>query len=73
MRCKHCDNPTQGSTGYCRSCKFWRRRLFKHARTHGWLVDMAGGGWWVWDRIGNVLGMGNSAFEALIDAQGATT
>lgn len=69
-KCKHCGTRKAGSTDYCRTHKHQVRRLSKLARAKGWLVDVAGGGWWVWDAIGNVLGMGGSRLEALIDATG---
>lgn len=49
----------------CLTCKTAVRRMRKAAEAQGWTVDMAGGGWWVWDRIGNVLGAGNTKMQAL--------
>jgi hypothetical protein len=72
VKCQECDIRISGSTGFCRTHKFQRRRLGRLARTNGWLVDMAGGGWWVWDKIGNVLGMGDTRLSALADAAGET-
>lgn len=60
MKCEGCGTRTQGSTGFCRTCKFQRKRGFKRARLENLLVEQVipnkpGSVWCAWDKIGNVL------------------
>ena len=54
-KCIDCGNRHSASGNRCLGCKTQAKRLLRDAKARGWTVDVAGGGWWVWDRIGNVL------------------
>jgi len=53
-KCPDCGKRTS-AMNRCLNCKTAVRKMFKQARERGWIVDLAGGSWWVWDKIGNVL------------------
>jgi len=74
MKCLDCGGRNRASGDRCRSCKAKVRRMAKEADARGWLVDQAGGGWWVWSASGDVLGMGdrrNQALTLALEANGA--
>jgi len=65
--CNICGARTMGCTGYCRTCKFLVRRCWKRVEKEGLMVDTAGGSWWVWDKHGKVLVIGQATrLEALV-------
>jgi hypothetical protein len=54
MKCKRCGKRTS-CVDLCLTCKTELRRAFRRVEKNGILIDVAGGAWWAWDRIGNVL------------------
>lgn len=72
-KCIDCAKRTMASSGRCLFCQVKVRRLARLADASGWTVDQAGGGWWVWDARGEVLGMGDRRAQALAAALGDET
>lgn len=70
MRCQGCGGRCRAAGNLCRFCKRLFRARLKEADARGWIVDWAGGGVWVWNRRGDVLGSGDSKFQALAQALG---
>lgn len=54
-KCDDCGNRHRASGRRCLACKTQVHREFRDAKKRGWVIDMAGGAWWVWDKLGNVL------------------
>ncbi len=54
--CIDCGKKTQAYPR-CSQCKALVLNMYKNAKTWGWTIDLAGGAWWVWDQVGNVLAM----------------
>lgn len=60
MKCSFCNHKTEGSTGYCRTCKFQNKRGYKRVREENLMVEQVipgkpGSVWCAWDKIGNVI------------------
>ena len=66
MNCIDCGKRHGASGGRCLTCKTAVRRMFRDAKSDGWTIDQAGGCWWVWDRIGNVLAMHDKSSVAAL-------
>lgn len=70
MKCLDCGGRNRASGDRCRTCQKEIRRMARQADANGWTVDQAGGGWWVWNARGDVLGQGDRRNEALRSALG---
>lgn len=67
-KCTGCGTRTAASAGYCRSCKSTRHHAFERIKSEGLVVDEAGGAWWIWNKKGDVLVMGEPTKSAAINA-----
>jgi hypothetical protein len=67
-KCEICGIKKSGHTSYCRTHKFAIRRAWVRVKAEGLLIDKAGGAWWVWDKKGEVLVIGEDSREHALSA-----
>jgi hypothetical protein len=67
-KCLGCGHRTSATAGYCQSCKSKRFHARKRIKEEGLIVEQAGGSWWIWDKKGDVLVMGQPTKTAAVDA-----
>lgn len=67
-KCLGCGSRTSASAGYCQSCKSKRHHAHQRIKKEGLIVEQAGGSWWIWDKKGDVLVMGQPTKVAAINA-----
>lgn len=76
MKCEGCGHRTEGSTGYCRTCKSGRFNGHKRVREEKLLLEQVipnkpGSVWCAWDKIGNVMaGPSDTRHEVLMQLSG---
>jgi len=59
-RCEGCGERTRASGCFCRSCQSKRHHARKDVEAGKYLIDLAGGSWWVWTDKGEVVVIGKS-------------
>jgi hypothetical protein len=66
-RCAGCGERTTASGLYCRTCQSKRHHARKDVKAGRFIVDQAGGAWWVWTAKGEVVVIGKDTMEAAFD------
>lgn len=58
MKCDVCARRTVASGGRCRGCQTLVRKAHAFVKAAGFTIEWVGGAWWVFDRRGNTLAIG---------------
>lgn len=62
-KCSGCGTRTQAAGLFCRSCKSKRHHARKDIEEGKFIIDIAGGSWWVWTNKGETVVVGKDTKE----------